>query len=349
MFDHCHLHIIVSLSGDGKYGPLLREAGIPVYCLNLSKNFMSIFGLIRLIRLIVLERPDIVQTWLYHADLIGGIVAKITRVNKIFWGVRHGNLSPSTMKLGTIRVAKVCALLSNLIPTKIISCSKRAINAHVDIGYKKEKFIDIPNGYDLKHLSIDSHGGDLFIDSVGLALKGPVIGMVARFDIQKDHRNLLKALSNLKHSGYKFNCLLAGNGMNADNQVLMGWIAEDSLEDSIFLLGECRNICAMMNAIDIHVLSSLGEGFPNVVAEAMACGTPCVVTDVGDSSFIVGDTGWVVPPKNPKELARGIKDALDALQSERWVDRRIAARARIADNFDIHRMVTKYNQAWQEF
>lgn len=347
IFDRSYLHVVVSLTDCGKYGSLLRGAGISVHCINLSSSPRSILGLVKLLRVLVLERPDVVQTWLYHADLLGGVLAKIIGIKKIFWGVRHGNLSAGTMKLGTIRVAKVCALLSGFIPTKVITCSKRAIGTHIAIGYKKDNFIVIPNGYDLKNLSIDPKCGDSFLESQGLFLSGPIIGMVARFDRQKDHRNLLKALSNLKQSGYKFNCLLAGKGMATDNTILMQWIAENHLEDSILLTGECRNICGLMNAIDIHILSSLGEGFPNVVAEAMACGTPCIVTDVGDSSFIVGDTGWVVPPSSPEALAAGIEDALNELLTKDWNIRRLAARARIVDNFDINKMILKYEQVWQ--
>jgi glycosyltransferase involved in cell wall biosynthesis len=103
-----------------------------------------------------------------------------------------------------------------------------------------------------------------------------------------------------------------------------------------------------MYALDIHILSSRSEGFPNVLAEAMACGTPCVTTDVGDAAMIVGDTGWVVPPKNPQVLANAILEAINEKQNNplMWEVREQACRDRIVDNFSIEKMVAGYHQVW---
>lgn len=126
----------------------------------------------------------------------------------------------------------------------------------------------------------------------------PLIGMVARFDPQKDHRTLIKSLSFLKRSQKMFHCILVGSEMDVTNSDLLAWIKAEDVEENITLLGRRNDIPSVMNALDIHVLSSIGEAFPNVLAEAMACGTPCVTTDVGDAALIVGDTGWIVMPAN---------------------------------------------------
>src|SRR5690606_24672905 len=133
------------------------------------------------------------------------------------------------------------------------------------------------------------------------------IGMVARYHPQKDHGNLIDALKRLKHNHQNtFTCLLVGDGMTQGNIELKQRIEQAGLGKNVMLLGPRTDIVAIMNALDIHVLSSLGEAFPNVVAEAMACGTPCVITDVGDAALIVGDTGWIAPPCNDSALANAI-------------------------------------------
>ena len=103
----------------------------------------------------------------------------------------------------------------------------------------------------------------------------------------------------------------------------------------------------IMNGLDIYVQSSsYGEGFPNVVAEAMSCGTPCVVTDVGDASFIVGKTGWIVPPKNSSKLANAIEASFKEIDKNHWNERRNKARSRIRNEFDINKMIKSYNKLW---
>ena len=144
--------------------------------------------------------------------------------------------------------------------------------------------------------------------------KIPLLGSVARFHPQKDHKNLFQALNLLKINKIFFKCVLVGHKINAKNKLLIKMIKKFNLSKEVILLGPKRNINQIMNVIDIHILASeYGEAFPNVVAEAMACGTPCVVTDVGDSSLIVGKTGWIVRPSDSKGLAYSIKKQLKNL------------------------------------
>jgi glycosyltransferase involved in cell wall biosynthesis len=174
-----------------------------------------------------------------------------------------------------------------------------------------------------------------------------LLGMVARFDPHKDHDNLFKALAILKQIRPEWICLLAGHGMTADNPELASLIRTLGLEHDVLLKGERHDIPDLMNALDIHVLSSVSEGFPNVIAEAMACGTPCVATDAGDASLIVGTTGWIVPPRNPIKLAHALEVAMLAHDTPNaWKKRQVACRRRIEKKFPITGMVTAYNRAW---
>ncbi len=171
------------------------------------------------------------------------------------------------------------------------------------------------------------------------------IGYVARYDPLKDHSNLLYALSLIRIKKINFFCLLVGTNINK-NQILINEIKKLKLTKNIKLLGPVKNISKIMSRLDIHIQSSISEGFPNVVAEAMAQKTPCVVTDVGDSSYIVGKTGWVVPPANSAKLAKKIETAIKEIGTKNWHQRCNQARSRIKEKFSINKMIKSYNRVW---
>jgi glycosyltransferase involved in cell wall biosynthesis len=181
-------------------------------------------------------------------------------------------------------------------------------------------------------------------------MQTPVIGMVGRYHPQKDHGNLIEAMRLLKQERYAFTCLLVGDSLTEGNIELNQLIRQAGIDEHVRLLGPRTDIVAIMNALDIHVLSSLGEAFPNVLAEAMACGTPCVTTDVGDAALIIGDTGWVVPVRNSRELADGLAAALTAhhAQPEGWPLRQNACRERITAKFSMTSMLAAYQKLWNE-
>ena len=176
-----------------------------------------------------------------------------------------------------------------------------------------------------------------------------VLGMVARFNIQKDHGNLVKALGQLHRRGVQFVCLLIGADIDGGNCILRDWIHEAGISHNVKLLGPRKDIPAIMNALDLHVLSSLGEAFPNVLAESMACGTPCVTTDVGDAAMIVGDHGWVVSSQNAGALAAALEDAHKTFLKNRteWNIRQSACRSHIMVNFELEGMRERYRQVWE--
>jgi glycosyltransferase involved in cell wall biosynthesis len=344
--DHTNLHHVVSLSGLGKYGPKLEELGVAVTSLNMSPIRQSPLAFIRLVKLVIREKPDAMQTWMYHADLFGGLAGRIAGIKLMFWGIHNTTLETGKSKNTSIWIAKMLAKLSWWIPTKIAVCAQRAIEVHEAYGYDRRKMCFIPNGYDLSDFKPSSGSHGEFKVSLNSNLLAPVIGMVARFDPQKDHANLLNALSILRARGIDFHCVLVGTEMNSLNKQITNWIDQRDLSDYIYLMGQRDDIPVIMNAIDLHLLSSSSEAFPNVVCEAMACGTPCVVTDVGDAAYIVGDTGWVVPPLDPEGLALAIEKAITEMNGSNWKNRTQAARNRIQENFSIERMVNEYNRLW---
>ncbi len=346
--DQKHSHAVVSLTDAGKYGPLLGKAGIRVHCLNMRAGRVSLRGVSSLWRILRLEQPDVVQTWMYHADLLGGVVARLAGIKPISWGVRQTNLEPGKSKRSTIWVARTCARLSRWVPQAIVCCAESAARAHNGIGYDQRKLVVVPNGYDLRQFRPDMELRGRTQRALGIPPGVRVLGMVGRFDAQKDHENLLSALAGLDLEKVDAYCVLVGNEVNERNRTLMRWIQARGLGSRVLLLGQRTDIPAVMNALDLHVLSSsFGEGFPNVVAEAMACGTPCVATDIGDASVIVGDTGWIVPPRDPVALAAAMAAAMkDHSDVDCWRQRREAARARIEQCFSMDSMVRGFHEVW---
>lgn len=338
---------VISLMDDGKYGPLLRSEGVEVTCLNMPQGRVTVTALWRLWRLLRRQRPDAVQTWMYHADLIGGVVARLAGIRRVFWGVRHSTLDATSSKRSTIWVARLCAWLSSVVPIRIVCCAQQALEVHRRLGYTARKLLVIPNGYDLARFAPDSAARNRLRAEWRVGERW-VLGMVARFDPQKDHKNLLEALAQLKRQKLNFVAVLVGYGLDNENSQLSASLQALDLTDHVRLLGQRPDVPAVMNALDVHVLSSAyGEAFPNVVAEAMACGTPTVVTDVGDAAAIVGDTGWVVRPRDAAKLAAALSQAHDAMEdAEAWQIRQRAARQRVVDNFSLERMVQRYHEAW---
>lgn len=344
-------HVVISLMCPGYYGPLAEQSGIPVYCLNMPRGRLKVQAIVRLTRILADIRPDVVQTWMYHADLIGGLVARACGIHRIFWGVRNSTLVAGKSQTSTIGVAKICALISGSIPTGIVSCATSAKAVHVKMGYDAKKFAVIHNGIDTSHYRFDRAGRDELRKQWGITHATTVIGMVARFDAQKDYETFFQALFILQNKGLDFFAAAIGEGVEIACGRIGLLYADGNLRKKVFLSAHRSDIVRVMSALDIHVLSSrFGEAFPNVLAEAMSCNTPCIATNVGDSGAIIGDTGWVVAPRDPEALASAILDAMQERQQNRrvWDTRRSQARTRIEMNFGLQGMCKSYNQLWRQ-
>lgn len=342
-------HSVVSLTDRGVYAEAFEQAGIAVHTLNFPRGGFSFSGIKKLFKVFKYIDPDVVQTWMYHSDLVGGVVARLLGFRSVVWGIRHANLDRAHNSRGTLFVVRLCALLSPWIPRKIVTCSENAMRLHKIAGYEANKFVQIPNGYSMERLKPEAMARHRIRAELGIADDSFVFGMVARFDVQKDHRNLLKSLALLKACGIRFTCLLIGAGMERENHFLTEWLEDAGVAEDVMLLGPRGDIPAVMNAMDVHVLSSLGEAFPNVLAEAMACGIPCVTTDVGDAAVIVGEHGWVVKPRDATALADGLMKARESFLEgkEEWQKLKLACRSHIMANFELERMCERYRQVWE--
>lgn len=345
-FDFNNKHLVVSLLYGGKYESKFSDIDVPVFSLRLNTIRGILMSFKKFRGILDAYRPDIVQTWLYHADLFGGVSAYILGYRSIFWNIRNFNTSPKALKLSTRIIVRINLLLSHFIPAYIISVSGEATKHHIALGFKKDIFINIPNGYDFRYLE------DVSEDLKSLKSSNNfLIGLVARFDPQKDHFNLLKALQILKNSNVDFHCILVGQGMNRNNLKILNVISNLKLEEHVTLLGRRDDVQGIMQILDLHVLSSLGEAFPNVLVEAMGNRTPCVSTNVGDSGFIMGDLGWVVEPENPEKLARAIAEAYRLYKDDLhgWERLREEACESVRQRFSVENMTISYNKAWNHF
>lgn len=338
-------HIIISLSQSGKYLRLIKKLKIKVYQFNFKiYSIIQFFYLIKLIRLL---KPNVVQTWLVHGDFIGGLATKFAGFDQIVWNIRYSKLDKTSAKLTTICLIRILSKLSFIIPKLIIGVSNSVLKNCKILGYSQNKLRLIFNGYEL----FNKENSKLKINyrkKHKVQKNIPILGSVARYDETKDHINLLKALSILKKKNINFLFLLVGTNINHKNKTLVNQVKEFKLWNSVKLLSNQNNILQIMSIIDLHVLSSKTEGFPNVVAEAMSCGTPCVVTDVGDSSLIVGKTGWIVPPNNPIKLANAIVKGIVEIDKKDWKVRCKKSKKRIENNFGIDKMIKCYNSVWSE-
>ena len=340
-------HHVISMSDEGKYGPLLKEIGVRVDTLNMPRGRLTVRGLVQLFRLVRKSHAKVVQTWMYHADLVGGAVARLAGKKRVYWGIRHTTLDPKLSSRSALIAARVSARLSGIVPRKIICFAEESARVHSDIGYSAKTMVVIPNGYDLDRFKPDPTMRQATREGLGVDNETPLLGFVARFDPQKDHANLIRALGILMRAGQRFHCILVGSGLDASNQTLVGQIESEGLSSRVSLLGRRDDIPAVMTALDLHAMSSaFGEAFPNVLAEAMACGTPCVSTNVGDAAEIVGETGLIVPVRNPDALAAAIAQMLAERENPAWEARRKAARRRVSEKFSIERMVESYRNIW---
>lgn len=336
---------VICLMGEGKYGSLLRKVGVTVSCLGLRRGQLTVAAVFLLFRILLKEKPDVVQTWMYHSDLVGGVAARLAGVRHVVWGVRTSQLDSSTVTTSTRWAIRAGALLSWLVPDYIVTCANRAAQVHKNIGYQGRRFVVIPNGYDLEVFKPNREAALRLRSQIGLHPKSPLLGMVARFDPQKDHRTFLEALVILRESGIRVKSLLVGSGLDKSNQLLMNWLYELRLEKDVHLLSSREDVSVVMSALTLHVLSSVCEAFPNVLAEAMACGVPCVATDVGDSGLIVDKFGWLVPSKDPVAMATALSVGLHESPAHHEV-RRHQARSHIANHFSIDHMVRNYMELY---
>jgi glycosyltransferase involved in cell wall biosynthesis len=339
---------VISLTTGGDVGPRIQALGVPVEPLNLwpgippsPKAFLS------LVRRVKELKPDVVHTWLYHSDLLGGAAARLAGAPAIIWGLRHSDLSLASNKLSTLAVVRACALLSHRIPDRILSCSLAACKVHAAVGYAADKMTVIPNGFDLEKFQPSIEAREAVRLELGLASDATLIGLVGRYDPIKNHAGFVEAAKELHSRMPHVRYILAGGGVDETNPKLMRMLRVAGLSHVTRLLGIRRDMPRLMAALDVLACSSHGEAFPNVLGEAMASGVPCASTDVGDAAYIIGESGRIVPAGDMRALAMSLEEIL-SLSREQRAFLAQSARARIAQHFEIGKVVERYEAIYEE-
>ena len=334
---------IISLTGKGYYSDYIKY---PIYHLNYSDPFALINSTIKLIRILRKIQPDIIQTWLYHSDLIGGVIGKIFTDESIFWNIRNGNLDPKLISRSTWISAKICAIFSRIIPDKIISCSTKAAATHEIFGYIGNKFIIIPNGTHFPNQVKSIKNRNTFLEKFSLPEDAILLGNISRWNPLKDHKTLLESFSLSLSKNPNIYLLLVGNGLEEENSELGILIDHFNLRKSVILLGQLKDISYVLGVLDLFILSSVGEAFPNVLIEAMSYEVYCVSTDVGDAAYILGDEKFIVQPQASVELAETINYCLNLINSGTKLNKFYIDR--IKNLFSIENMCLQYHLAWKE-
>ena len=339
-------HSVVSLTGLGAIGAALQREGVPVQTLDMKDAFSVPASVFRLRQLIRQLRPDVVQTWMYHADFLGGIAAVLAGHKRVFWGVRATHVRFEGVRT-TIWLRRLCALLSHWIPEKIVCAAEASLQAHAGAGYDRSRMLVIPNGFDTVLLKAAAQDRAEQRALLGFTDTTVVIGSVGRFNAVKDFHTFVRAAGLVAEASERAQFLLVGRDLDEHNVELMGWIDKAGLAARFTLLGERSDVPTCLAAMDIFCLSSRSEGFPNVVGEAMAVGVPCVVTNVGDAAMLVGDCGIVVPPEDPQALAAGMVQMMNLPNQERR-QYGTAAQQRIESSFSIEVARQRFEQVYRQ-
>lgn len=332
---------IISLGGMTEHFEPLRQQGVELQCLGMQARRRGVTGFLRLCQLLRSARPDVVHTWMYHANLIGGVAARLSVRAPIVWGLHHTPSPDEPLKPLTQLVMRANTLVSGLVPTQVACCAQAARAAHAALGYPLDRMVTITNGFDTSAFVPDDEARRSVRQELAIADDTPLIGLMARFHPLKGHRTFIEAAARLVRQHPCVHFLLAGTRVNPQNPDLRAWIGEGELASRCHLLGLRSGMPRLMAACDIVTSAGLGEAFPLVLGEAMSCGVPCVTTDVGDSAQLVGETGRVVPPGDAGRL----EDAWAALLAMPREARRqlgLEARRRIVSSHSLERCQREY-------
>lgn len=340
--------VVVSLMNpDTMIGRRIEKLGIPIYSLGIKEgmlpNPIAVWRLINIVRKI---QPDLIHGWMYHG-ILAGEVAKIFSTNQsTIWEIQTTIYSLRHQKKMSVVIIKLCALLSKF-PARIIHVSQTSQLQHQALGYYTNNNCLLPNGFDTSLFSPSDESKLDVRRELALPKESFLIGLFCRYHPMKDHANCIKAAALLLKEYPDVHFLLVGTDVDRDNQTLNKLVQELGISEHIHLLGERSDIPRLSAALDIASSSSAyGEAFPMVIGEAMSCGIPCVVTDVGDSARIVDNTGYVVPPQDPQALANGWKKMIELGSKERTALGR-AARERIIENFSLDFVVAQYKSLYE--
>jgi glycosyltransferase involved in cell wall biosynthesis len=338
---------VLTLVDRGRLRERIEALGIPVYTARMNPEMPTPAAIWRLLRLVRALNPDLIQGWMSHGNLVAQMVQTlVARRAFVLWNIRQTLYSFEYEKRGTALAIKLCARLSKR-PARILYNSRTSSAQHGAIGYRTEKTQIIPNGFDTELFAPSVSARASVRSELGVAENTLLIGLVGRFHPMKGHAHFLRAAKRLRERHPDVQFVLAGKGVSWNNQFLCEMVEALGLVERVHLLGERQDMPRITASLDIATSSSsYGEGFPNVIGEAMASAVPCVVTDVSDLPWVVGETGRVVPPRDPAALASAWADLIE-LGAEGRGELGRAARERVIQYFPLGLVVAQYEDLYE--
>ncbi len=344
-----HQHHVISLTSGGKYVEPLRAAGAEVHSLDMPAGKPSLPALIRLFRLAWQIRPAVIMGWMYHG-CFAAVLVKLFRLGqgRVVWNIRQSLYDLSLEKRGSAMVIQSLKWLAPLAEV-ITYNSQLSARQHEAIGYSRTKTRLIPNGFDLERWTVKRTSKFVLPMAAKPNELGSsfYIGRFGRYTAMKDYPTFLEAAAIIVKAQPQAQFILVGTGVDATNSELTSLISKLGIQKHVHLLGERSDLPAITVSLDIAVSSSaFGEGFPNVVGEAMACGIPVVATDIGDTAWVMGDTGTLVPAKDPAKLAEACVHILNLPEAER---RALGekGRQRITEHFSLASVLQHFDELLQ--
>lgn len=337
---------VCSLMPPGPIAAQIRQLPVPVHSLGMARGKPSIGALRRLWRLAPETAPDLVQGWMYHGNLAGTAAWwRQRRRPRLVWSVHHSLTGLAEEKPLTRWLIAASARLSRL-PAAIVYCSRASARQHEEVGFAPQRRLIIPNGIDADLFRPDPAARQRLLGLTAAPADRPLVGVVARHHPMKDHANLVRAAGRLRALGLDLQLVFVGRGLDGANGAILAPARDSGVHDRLSLLGERDDVAGLVPGLDLLVSpSAWGEAFPLAVGEAMAAGVPCIVTDIGDCAWLVGDTGAVVPPRDPGALAASLRSLLEAGPVARR-ELGLRARARVEENFALRHIVGRYQDLY---
>ena len=342
---------IITLINNGYYENKLKAKGIKIISLGIDKK-IKIFDLIKKIskfrNIIVKKNQDIIQSWMYHSNFLTLFIPRQSH-NKIFWNIRHSELNFNISKKITILISIICGLFSRIVPKKIIYCSEKSIKFHENKHfYSKNKTSLIENGYSEKTYYPSNSLRLNFRKKNNIKKRNIIFGFAGRYAKQKNIDSLLLAFSKISNDHENIYLYMAGKDINSQNKKLINIVSRLNIKNKVFFINEQKNLLEFYNGIDVLILTSHSESFPNVIAEAMLCTTPVLSSNAGCSKKIIDKYGFVLNQNDYLSISKGIKKIINILINQKifWKSLKKNTRLQIKNNFSIEKMAENYLRSW---
>ncbi len=333
-------HTVYTLLDMPEYVDDFKRTGVAIHSLNIRnpKSFAS--------NLFLLKKqwrscpPHVIQSWMGHSNILSGLLSKGLNI-PVVWNIRQSLILKEELSFRNYTLKKASAVLSKRIPYKIINCSLNSIERHKEGGFY-DKFVYIPNGVSINPNLLVLPKRD----------KNFIIGHVGRYNPAKNHELFIKSVSNFNKLHSNSQALMVGTGVSYGNATFQDRFGS-LINHSFKLLGQIDSraeLSEIYKKMDCLVLSSITEGFPNVLIEAMSFGVPCISTDVGDAREIIADTGWIVPSEDQNALEKALEEVYREYLDfpEKWTARREKAYKRVVENYSIEKMCERYIDVWSD-